>query len=105
MLSNRSYHWYDRYCIQLWLQDLLHGSRAQVTNDDPVVGVYTVIPRAVVIGHSSEKPSQHRCGPRQVRLFCDGPLCSRDTEVSCREHGARSNVNWNQYLRVLVDMP
>ena len=58
--------WYDRYCA--WAQDLLYGSWAQVTSDGVIVGAQaisknqegstpSVLPGAVVIGHSSEKPS------------------------------------------------
>ena len=102
-LLDGTYHWYDRHYV--WLQELLHGSQAQVTSDDPLVSAHAVIPRAVVTGHSSEKPSGYGCGLYQVRLFCDGPLCSRDMEVPYGEPGARSNVNWNQYLKLLTVMP
>ena len=44
--------------------------------------------KAKVTGHSNEKPHGSRCGPCRVRLFSEGPLCSR-----------------GQYLRVLADMP
>ena len=75
-LMDGTYHWYDRYCT--WIQDLLCGSQAQVTSDDAIVGAHaipgtnedqeglspSVIPGAVVTGHSSDKPSGYGCGPR-----------------------------------------
>ena len=119
-LQNGTYDWYDRYCA--WAQDLLYGSRAQVTRDDVIVGrledqatnenregsgvvtVTAATARAVVAEDSSEKPSGHGCGPRQVRLFCEGPLCSRSREVPCWEHGTRNNTKGNQYWGVLAAM-
>ena len=81
----------------------IYGRRAQVDIEDAAVDAACTDPgtsenqeglspcgvlKAIVTGHSSEKPHGSRCGLCQVRLFCDGPLCSR-----------------SQYLRVLADMP
>ena len=88
------------YCK--WLQDLLCGRRAEVDVEDAVVGARTDpgtienreglshcgVHKATVTGHSNEKPHGSRCGPCQVRLFLEGPLCSR-----------------GQYSRVLADVP
>ena len=129
-LLDGTYHWCDRYCM--WIRDLLCGSQAQVTSDDPIVGAHAVSRRAVVIGPSSEKPSRcgqvrlfsdgplrsrgtevpcwdekpsrYGCGPRQARLLCDGLLYSRDTEFRYWERHTGNNVIRNQYLRVLTAM-
>ena len=74
--------------------------RALVNIEDTTMGVLTdpgtsdnrekLFPCGVlkVVVTGREKPCGSRCGPCQVRLFCDGPLCSR-----------------GQHLRVLADMP
>ena len=94
------YLWYERHCT--WLQDLLYCRRAEVDVEDAIVGARTDpgtsenqeglfpcgVHKAIVTRHSNKKPYRSRCGLCQVRLFCDGPLCSR-----------------SQYLRVLADMP
>ena len=84
-----------------YIQDLLYGRRAEVDIEDAVVGACTSpgtnknqeglsscgVHKAVVSGHSNEKPCRSRCGlaeamffrcgPCQVRMFYEGPLCSR----------------------------
>ena len=103
-----TYHWYDRYYT--WIQDLLYGSRAQVASDDAIVGAHaipgtnedqeglspSVVPWAVVTGHSSEKPSGYGCGPHQVRLFCEGPLCSKNNAIL---RGISTGEYWRLYPR------
>ena len=92
--------WYDRYCK--WIQDLLYGRRAVVNVEDAAVGAQTDlgtsenqeglfpcgVHKTIVTGHSNEKPYRSTCGPCQVQLFSEGPLCSR-----------------GQYSRVLADVP
>jgi hypothetical protein len=92
-LQNGTYHWYDRYCA--WAQDLLYGSKAQVTREDVILGGLenpgtnknqeglspSMIPRAVVVKDSSEKPSGRGCDPRQVWLFFKALLCSRNNAI------------------------
>ena len=78
--------------------------------------------KAVVAEDGSEKPSGRGCGPSQVRLFCEGPLCSRSrstfdmTEYQShlvfrrkesykRDPTGRYNTKGNQYWSVLAAMP
>ena len=107
-LQNGTYHWYDRYCA--WAQDLLYGSKAQVTRDDVIVGRLeypgtnknqeglspSMIPRAVAAEDSNEKPSGRGHGPRQTWLFCMGTLCSRNNAIV---RGTSTGEYWRLYPR------
>ena len=107
-LQNGTYHWYDRYCA--WAQDLLYGSRAQMTRDDVISGGLknpgtnknqeglspSIITRAVVAEDSTEKPSGRGCDPRQIWRFCKGPLCSRNNAIL---RGISTGEYWRLYPR------
>ena len=65
------------------------GARADPGTREIQEGLFPCgVHKAIVTGHSNEKPYRSRCGPCQLRLFSEGPLCSN-----------------GQYLRVLADVP
>ena len=64
--------------------DAIVGAHASLGTDEDQEGLSSsVIPRAVVTRHISEKLSIYGYGLRQVRLFCGDSLSSRDREALC----------------------
>ena len=89
---------------------VLYCSKAQVTREDVILGGLenpgtnrnqeglspSMIPRAVVVKDSSEKPSGRGRDPRQVWLFFKALLCSRNSTIL---RGISTGEYWRLYLR------